>query len=237
MKESPPATASPEETAASEETVAQEEAPRGKRRRVRVPTSVLVTVLVAALSVWVAPAFTRQWEDRKQARQLQAQVAEEIALATARLVNRGDAAGVSSKEWRGILDDWELSHTRIEARLRVYFSPELRSLWTEFGHEIYDVAFLARVAQTDPLETNSDTIVLHLNRVENFSKRAGVPQGTPGFLRGFLTDADVRNRRTGAANLRVEVEAIADSIIDRLMAADPDAYSTTRGDFFRDLLP
>jgi hypothetical protein len=223
--------------AASEETVAQEETPRSKRGRVRVPSSVLVTVLVAALSVWVAPAFTRQWEDRKQARQLQAQVAEDIALSTARLVNGGDAAGDSRIEWRAILDDWKVSHTRIDARLRVYFGPELRSLWKEFDWRIYDVAFLAGVAQTDPLETNSDTIAIHLDRVENFSRRVGAPQGTPGLLQGFLSDPDVRVRETGAANLLLEVERIADAIIDRLMATDPDAYSTTRGDLLRDLLP
>lgn len=94
MEESPPAPVPPEVTAAPEETVAQEEMPRAEPRRLRVPTSVLVTVLVAALSVWVAPAFTRQWEDRKQARELQAQMAEDIALATARTTNRIEAARV-----------------------------------------------------------------------------------------------------------------------------------------------
>jgi undecaprenyl pyrophosphate phosphatase UppP len=76
MEESRPATAAPEQTAVQEK-------PQRKRRRVRVPTSVLVTVLVAGLSVWIAPAFARQWDDRQKARELQAEVADQIGIAAA----------------------------------------------------------------------------------------------------------------------------------------------------------
>ena len=92
MEESAPAPAAPDENAAPEQPAAQDEEPPRERRRLRLPTPVLVTVLVAALSVWVAPAFTRQWEDRKQARELQASLAEDIALATASTANRIEAA-------------------------------------------------------------------------------------------------------------------------------------------------
>ncbi len=218
-------------TAASEKAAEQEEPPHAERRRLRVPTSVLVTVLVAALSVWVAPAFTRQWEDRKQARQLQAQIAEQMVLATATFANRGRNALASRKEWRAIVNDWELSHTRIDARLRVYFSPELRSLWSRFGRGIHAVAFLARVAHTDPLEVTPDRIKEQLALVENLSG------STREEVETKLTDADVRTRRAGARALLIAVPGSANSIIDRLMAADPDAYSTSRGDLLRDLLP
>jgi hypothetical protein len=33
------------------------------------------------------------------------------------------------------------------------------------------------------------------------------------------------------------VQDIADALTDRLMAADPEAFSTTRRDLLRDLLP
>jgi hypothetical protein len=218
-------------TAASEETAAREETSGPDRRRLRVPTSVLVTVLVAALSVWVAPAFTRQWEDRKQARQLQAQVAEQMVLATATFGNSGRNALASRKEWRKIVDKWDLSQTQIEATLRVYFSPELRSSWIDFGRGIHAVAFLARVAHHNPPEENPGKIKDQLDRVANLS---------PPFREQVLTkltDANVYTRRSGARELLLAVPGSANSIIDRLMAADPDAYSTSRGDLLRDLLP
>src|SRR5690348_1063391 len=56
----------------------------GKRRRLRVPTSLLVTLLGIALSAWLAPAITRQWEDRKKAQELKASLIAEMAVANAR---------------------------------------------------------------------------------------------------------------------------------------------------------
>ena len=109
------------------------------------PTSVLVTVLVAALSVWVAPAFTHQWEDRKQARQLQAQIAEQVALATADLGQRitsfaraGNLTGLTESEL--VKEYWQIKQAGIDVRLRAYFSPDMRSVWRTFNefveHEI-----------------------------------------------------------------------------------------------------
>jgi hypothetical protein len=83
MEQSDPATDAPEGAAA------QEDKPRRTRRRPRVPTSVLVTLFVALLSVWVAPALTRQWNDREKARELKAAAAEDIATATARAAGSG----------------------------------------------------------------------------------------------------------------------------------------------------
>jgi hypothetical protein len=41
----------------------------------RVPTSLLVTLLGIALTAWLLPAFTRQWDDRQKAQELQSHVA------------------------------------------------------------------------------------------------------------------------------------------------------------------
>jgi hypothetical protein len=79
----------------------EEEKPRGERRRFRVPTSVLVSLLVAILSILVGPAFARQWEDRQKARDLKAAIADQIATATARTVVTGiDATRAQGTEAR-----------------------------------------------------------------------------------------------------------------------------------------
>jgi hypothetical protein len=52
------------ESASVRDVPAKEKA-AAKSVRPRVPTSVVVTVLGAALTVWLGPAFTRQWEDRQ----------------------------------------------------------------------------------------------------------------------------------------------------------------------------
>jgi hypothetical protein len=58
----------------------------GPERRRGVPTSVVVTIVVAALTVWVAPAVTRQWDDRQKARELQASLAQDVGASTAKAI-------------------------------------------------------------------------------------------------------------------------------------------------------
>jgi hypothetical protein len=74
----PPDEPTSAESTAPDETAAQKEKPRRERPRLRVPTSVLVTVMVAALSVWLAPALTRQRDDRQKAHELRVAIAEEV---------------------------------------------------------------------------------------------------------------------------------------------------------------
>jgi hypothetical protein len=60
-----------------------------RKRRLRLPTTVAVTVLGIALSAWLIPAFTRQWDDRQKARELKASLVTEMAAATAAALTSG----------------------------------------------------------------------------------------------------------------------------------------------------
>ena len=75
-----------ERDAPERSATAEVPAERAAPRRWKVPTSIVVTFLGIALTAWLLPAFTRQWEDRQKARELQAGIADNIALATAELV-------------------------------------------------------------------------------------------------------------------------------------------------------
>ena len=241
-------------TAAPEQTAAQEEKPPRRHRRVHVPTSVLVTLLVAALSVWVAPAFTRQWEDRKQARQLQAQIAEQIALATANLAERIDSTVIASglkndhpDDNRILLDDqaikdyWRIRQTRIDAKLRAYYSPAVRSLWLEFNDVIaYEIAVVreARLAEVVFGQARwRPYIVRNLEAITLLSHKFGVAE----TLNIKTTADDLLGRellrRHAIERLIAWVGDIEDKVIDRVMTEDPEAFSTTRRDLLRDLLP
>src|SRR5262249_21299243 len=56
----------------------------------RVPSSLIVTLIGIALTAWLLPAFTRQWDDRQKARDLKASLADEMSAATATLLSTSD---------------------------------------------------------------------------------------------------------------------------------------------------
>jgi hypothetical protein len=106
------------------------------RLRLRVPRAVLVTVLGFALSAWLVPAMTRQWDDRQREHELRASVVAEMASVSARALLGGEAVWSGQKrtapERKQLERQWELSTLGLEARLRAYFP---RSVVT--GWEIY----------------------------------------------------------------------------------------------------
>src|SRR3954447_9135903 len=67
------------------------EAEPAKAPRRRVPTAVLVSILGIALSAWLLPAVTRQWDDRQKERELKAQIIAQMASSTAKAVVAGEA--------------------------------------------------------------------------------------------------------------------------------------------------
>lgn len=263
MDESLPATAAPaDDTAAPAEPAPPAEKPA--RRRLHVPTSVVVTLLVAALSVWVAPAFTRQFEDRKQARQLQAQVAEQVAMATADLGQRVNSfanadyfagGGIVrrqrqlqeiSNRSQSLKDYWQVRQARIDAKLRAYFSPEMRSRWLSFNQVAEGAIELVRQSQAIATGARREVVLpkasVNLQEITRVGRTFGLelPFATSGRI-GFGTlmgyEARPGDRQAAIRILVAWMRGIDDEIIARVMREDPAAYSTTRRDLFRDLLP
>jgi len=126
-----------EEGAKSEaEAEAPVEATRS-RRWLRVPKAVLITVLGLALSAWLLPAMTRQWDDRQREHELKAGVVANMASSTAQALVGGEAIWsgrglpTGGKERMG--DRWALSALQTEARLRTYFSPSVVAAWEVYA--------------------------------------------------------------------------------------------------------
>lgn len=208
---------------------------RWLHRRWLPPTSVIVTLLVAAFSVWVGPAFTRQWEDRKQARELQATLAEEISLAASRLANTIDTINGERSTFSGrdgdlysALEQWQLEHTRVATRLRVYFSSELRTLWTDFYSAIDDATFVIEAPTSPQLE--------RLKLLRDLERTLG----SESSLATYVPEKPAPRQTppiAAVSSIPSSIRDIADAIVERLMAANPEAFSTTRGDLFRDIIP
>lgn len=78
-----------DEAAPAAVAVAEENTKRRFLRRV--PTPLVVTLVGIALTAWLLPAFTRQWDDRQKAHELQAGIVADMASATAQVVIGGDA--------------------------------------------------------------------------------------------------------------------------------------------------
>ena len=116
---------------ASEHDVPAKEKAATRSLRPRVPTSVAVTLLGAALTVWLAPAFTRQWEDRQQARDLQAGFAEQIVVSAFRTIRDGARLAHGEGQYDVILAQWKEAGLTTEVKAKAYFAPPIVSQWTD----------------------------------------------------------------------------------------------------------
>jgi hypothetical protein len=202
MDESRPATAAPppDDTVAPE----QEEKPRRGRLRPHVPTSVLVTVLVAGLSVWIAPAFTRQWDDRQKARVLQAEVADQIGIAAAQTAGGLVALVESSREPEEVQQfrqRWLVNRLRIDARLRAYFpGSRVTKVWEDYVTLVEDVTTLALTVSDPDLSPGA-----RLESVRGTAKRLNhqVRQYlNEAFLTGFENPPNATRRSVGGRATR-----------------------------------
>ena len=99
----------------------------------------LVTLLGLALSAWLLPAMTHQWDDRQKQHELRAAVVADMASSTARALVGGEAIWsgqpLTAQERQRLASQWALATLGIEARLRTYFSPSAVT-----GFEVYSWA-------------------------------------------------------------------------------------------------
>src|SRR5262249_24837592 len=117
------------DAAPSAGAAAEEQKPLLRRLR-RPPTALLVTLLGIALTAWLLPAVSRQWDDRQKAQQLKTRVGSEMASGTARALIGGEALTAGRKIDRTrILDAWEVESLTLETRLRAYFGNKIVTAW------------------------------------------------------------------------------------------------------------
>lgn len=260
MEESLPAAAAPDENAAHEETGREEVQPASERKRFRVPSSVLLTLLVALLSVWVAPAFARQWEERQEAREVQAVLARDVAESTAAAIGDGLAglAGAESLDPTAAAKEWDTARARLEAELRVYYpgDPVIKD-WYRTSMNIADLQRYApevrevfRSAFGQPREGHEAALarysLIHLFYEGPASRNDKLPAGAweraeklgDNYARWVFNAREKQDPvRFLARLLRRMFAQRVDTTLAHVLETTPEGFSTTRRDLVGDLLP
>jgi hypothetical protein len=115
----------------------EEAAAAPARRRVRIPKALLVTALGFALTAWLVPAMTRQWDDRQKEHALEAAVVGDMGKDSAQALVGGEeiwsGQKLSKSQRAQIGKQWELAALEMEARLRTYFSPAVVRSWEVYS--------------------------------------------------------------------------------------------------------
>jgi hypothetical protein len=221
-------------------------------RRIRFPKSLVLTVVGALFTLWLLPAFTRQWEDRQKARELQASLIEEIAVASSEAEGAAEAGalgtdagseadaaatGVIGTDTQAAWEKWQVEQNKVDARLRAYFDANVVDAWTRYANAQGSVLAIAMIDSdyaTKPLPTFAASVIqTHLDTLLNAPgievwTRARIDDfaGPDPSLRGLaITYAqdDLANSRT--------------IVTESILAESPRGYSTSRRDLLSDLLP
>ena len=102
----------------------------------RLPPTLIVTLLGIALTAWLLPAFTRQWDDRQKAHELKAGLVADMSSATAHALLMGKDAHRTASERR---NDWLLASAAVDARLRAYFPASVVAAWETYSYFVDQV--------------------------------------------------------------------------------------------------
>ena len=226
------------------------------KRRWKVPTSIVVTFLGIALSAWLLPAFTRQWEDRQKARELQAAVADSIAVATAQLVATLDGVlgardplserlSVSEVDPRkgdrllaGAEDEWRVASLRIEARLRTYFGRSLVSEWSKFREAsvaYLEAAYVHKFIQDASRDgVTADEQELLLDSEEEAKREYLQEMAAAAPCARALSEPGYGQSLGYVGEIML---GCASLLTDAVLASHPSGYSTTGRDLINDLVP
>ena len=231
------------------------------RRKLRVPTSVIVTVSLALLSVWVAPAFARQWDDRQKARELQAALAEDVASAAAAAIGAGlTAIETGQRPTPESRQGWDADRLRVEAKLRAYF-PSRVPQWQSLARRIdvlvrYGPQMHGAAVAGGPVWVENPSyrfLAIILQRVLTERKLSPAPPSKePRSKGGKLAAAVMRIRADDPSSaqtaralridhlqttVRGDLLRTIELLNNAVLRESPAGFSTSRADLARDLTP
>jgi hypothetical protein len=94
-----------------------------------------LTLVGIALTGWLLPAFTRQWDDRQKAHELGTSLVAQMAQATGDALTANQAALFRTPRTSTTKPslEWSRASLVIEARLDAYFSDDLVDKWRAYS--------------------------------------------------------------------------------------------------------
>lgn len=215
----------------------------GNHLRLRVPTSVVVTLLGAALTVWLAPAFTRQWDDRQAARDLKAELAEYGVISAFQTIQEGARLAEGRGGYDVILARWREAALKTKVNAKAYFGRSILDEWQEAGQyiEYFLVAsnYVAEVrvpAAYGGADGRSDPQDGHQRISRQLELLAPSPEDAFAAAQLLASDKP-SDRARGMEQVKTWPLAKIETAADKLLSAHPSGFSTTRGDLLNDLLP
>jgi hypothetical protein len=234
------------------------------RFRPRVPKAVLVTVLGFALSAWLVPAMTRQWDDRQKVHELKAGVVADMASVSARALLAGEAVWSgqrpTARERKQFENEWGLSTLGLEARLRAYFPRSVVTSWEVYAwavdrfldaHSPSASAALQDAVESgvplDPRVADEAAQLLALlpdGPGPSFRKSANMPisdsKNIP-LLRRMLSPKLERYEQTAPyakwTAFEKQLLDLEQAVADQVLHSHVAGFSTTPRDLMHDLLP
>lgn len=200
----------------------------------------LIPVVTIGLTAWILPAAAKQWQDRQRAQELKVELISDIAKANAtlesarlipeNLANAGDQQAAARQRSNAVLLTWYTKSASIDARLHVYFSTRIHNQWA--GTSAAAVTTISMVSWSS--ETKREELDL---LKENLSVMPGE------FVGSFwhdLVSAPIylsANADDSYQYLLDEIELRTFQVSDAVLHAEPATFSTSFGDFLRDLVP
>jgi hypothetical protein len=242
-------------------------AERRSRRWLRVSKAVLVSFLGLAVTAWLVPALTRQWDDRQREHELKAAIVADMASSTARALVGGEAVWSdqppTKQARKQIGDEWALSALEIEAKLRSYFPSSVVASWEVYSWAVdrfIDARHVSAAAALQDAVTSETRLDVHVSdaaaallvrgentygRVPTFDGDNPTDKDNVDQLERMLSSYVTRYREEYEAQptlarwpaLEKRVLGLEEAVADQILDSDAAGFSTTTRDLVNDLLP
>ena len=197
----------------------------------RAPKPVLMVLFGAAVSAWLVPAFTRQWQDRQKEREIKVALVSEIGdstsdvLVTSQFV-ASQALTNGQAEYNRVSLDWAQRSAQVEAKLGAYFPGQaLADDWRKYSIIVENDLYLL----TGETAGKADAV----NEVRNYLDPIA------GVNWNLLQALDFDNPEA-VDDYVVVSRALLDAskpLIRAVLDANAEGFSTTSGDLIDDLTP
>lgn len=203
----------------------------------RAPKPVLMILFGAAVSAWLVPAFTRQWQDRQKEREIKVALVSEIGdsssdtLVTSQFV-ASQALTNGQAEYNRVSLDWAQRSAQLEARLKAYFPGQaLADDWRDYSVVVENDLYLL-TGETAGKAEAVDTVRRYLQ-----SARGSEPTAAVNWDR--LRALDFDNPQAVDDYVLVSRELLDASVplTRAILDANAEGFSTTGGDLVDDLTP
>lgn len=202
----------------------------------RAPKPVLMVLFGAAISAWLVPAFTRQWQDRQKEREIKVALVSEIGdstsdvLVTSQFV-ASQALTDGQAEYNRVSLDWARRSAQVEARLAAYFPGQaLADNWRKYSVVVDNDLYLLTGETAGKAEA--------VNEVRQYLEARG-SELTTAVNWNLLRALDFDNQQAVGDYVLVSRELLDASkpLIRAILDANAEGFSTTGGDLVDDLTP